>query len=318
MTPKSVVIEVQQLRKSYGARLALDCVALDVRAGEVVALLGPNGAGKTTTLSILATLIEPDAGTVRIVGLDTRTHRAAIRRRLGFVPQSIALYPSLTGAQNLQLFLRMHGLDRAAARDACGKALEAVGLADRGDDPIAILSGGMQRRLNLACGLAHQPEVLLLDEPAIGVDPQSRDQILRTIRGLADAGAAAIYSTHYMEEVERLCDRVLLIDKGRVIASGTVAEVIATAGGRPRIEFTFSAEAPAAWYKGIDAIELPHPAGAAGRVALALANVDAVPELLQRARQVAGGLPEFSIRTPNLSDAFMTLTGHSLREGEPD
>jgi ABC-2 type transport system ATP-binding protein len=317
VTPKSIVIEVQQLRKSYGTRLAVDCITLAVKAGEVVGLLGPNGAGKTTTLSILATLIEPDAGTVRIAGLDARTHRAAIRRRLGFVPQSIALYPSLTAVQNLQLFLRVHGLDRRAVRDACRKALELVGLADRGGDPVAILSGGMQRRLNLACGIAHQPEVILLDEPAIGVDPQSRDHILHTIRGLANTGAAAIYSTHYMEEVERLCDRVLLIERGSVIASGTVAEVIAMAGGRPRIEFTFSAGAPAAWYEGIDAIELPCPAGATGRVTLALANIDAVPELLQRVRKIAGALPEFSIRAPNLSDAFMTLTGHSLHEGEP-
>lgn len=191
----------------------MECVTLAVNAGEVVALLGPNGAGKTTTLSILATLVEPDAGTVRIAGFDARTHRAAIRRRLGYVPQSIALYPSLTAAQNLQLFLRVHGLGRRAARDAVQQALERAGLAERSNDPVAILSGGMQRRLNLACGIAHQPEVILLDEPAVGVDPQSRDHILHTIRGLANAGAAAIYSTHYMEEVERLCDRVLLINR---------------------------------------------------------------------------------------------------------
>jgi ABC-2 type transport system ATP-binding protein len=296
----------------------LDCVTLDVKAGEVVGLLGPNGAGKTTTLSILATLIAPDAGTLRILDLDARVCPATIRRHLGFVPQSFALYPSLTAAENLRLFLRMHGLNRAAARDACRKALDLVSLADRAGDPVAILSGGMQRRLNLACGIAHQPEILLLDEPAIGVDPQSRDHILRTIRGLADAGAAAIYSTHYMEEVERLCDRVFLIDRGRVIASGSVAEVIAMADGRPRIEFTFAGRTPATWYEGIDAIELPSPAGSAGRVTLALASVDAVPELLQRARAVAGGLKEFNIRSPNLSDAFITLTGHSLREGEPN
>jgi ABC-2 type transport system ATP-binding protein len=318
VTAKSTVIDVQQLRKTYGARVALDSVTLDVKAGEVVGLLGPNGAGKTTTLSILATLIAPDAGTLWILGLDARTQQAAIRRRLGFVPQSIALYPSLTAAENLRLFLRVHGLDRATSSNACQQALDVVGLTDRAGDPVAILSGGMQRRLNLACGIAHQPEILLLDEPSIGVDPQSRDRILRTIRGLADAGAAAIYSTHYMEEVERLCDRVFLIDGGRVIASGTVGEVIAMADDRPRIEFTFAGMAPGDWYEGIDAIEQPSQIGAAGRVTLALASVDAVPELLQRARGAAGGLREFNIRSPNLSDAFMTLTGHSLRDGEPN
>src|SRR5712691_13052803 len=156
VSPKSIVIEAQQLRKSYGARLALDCLTLDVMAGEVVGLLGPNGAGKSTTLSILATLLEPDAGTVRIAGLDALTHRAAIRRRLGFVPQSIALYPSLTAAQNLKLFLGVQGLSRGAADDACRRVLDQVGLAERAGDPVATLSGGMQRRLNLACGIAHQ------------------------------------------------------------------------------------------------------------------------------------------------------------------
>ena len=316
--PQSIAIEAQQLRKSYGTRRALDGVTLDVGAGEVVALLGPNGAGKTTTLSLLATLMEPDAGTIRILGLDACTHQAAIRRHLGFVPQSNALYPSLTAGENLELFLRVHGLNRGAARDACSRVLELVGLTHRAGDPVAILSGGMQRRLNLACGIAHQPQVLLLDEPAIGVDPRSRDQILRTIRELADAGAAAIYSTHYMEEVERLCDRVLLIDSGRVIASGTIAEVIAMAGGRPRIEFAFSDRPPLGWYEDLDAIDLSYPDGIGGRVTLALASLDAVPALLQRARKVACGLEKFNIRSPNLSDAFMSLTGHSLREGEPN
>jgi len=318
VSPSNTVIEVQRLRKSYGARLALDCVTLEVRAGEVLGLLGPNGAGKTTTLSILATLMAPDSGALRILGLDGSTQQGEIRRRLGFVPQSIALYPSLTAAENLQLFLRVHGLSRTAARDACNKALELFGLADRAGDPVAILSGGMQRRLNLACGIAHQPEVLLLDEPSIGVDPQTREHILSTIRGLADAGAAAIYSTHYMEEVERLCDRVFLIDRGRVIASGSIAEVIAIAGGRPRIEFTFAGRPPWGWFEGIDAIELPSLRDAAGRVTLALASLDTVPELLQRTREVAGVLQDFSIRSPNLSDAFMTLTGHSLRGDEPN
>ena len=318
MTPETIIIEAQQLRKSYGAKLALECVTLDVKAGEVVGLLGPNGAGKTTTLSILATLMDPDAGTLRILGLDARVQQAAIRRHLGFVPQSIALYPTLSGAENLQLFLRMHGLSPQAARDASARALELVDLTSRAADPVATLSGGMQRRLNLACGIAHHPEILLLDEPSIGVDPQSRENILRAIRSLADAGAAVVYSTHYMEEVERLCDRVFLIDQGRVIASGTIAGVIAISGGRPRIDFTFANDAPPGWFEGIDAIELASPRASPGRVTLALASVDAVPELLERSRHIAGGLQEFTIRSPNLSDAFMALTGHSLRNNEPN
>lgn len=313
-----IVIQAEQLRKSYGTKLALESVTLDVKAGEVVALLGPNGAGKTTTLSILATLMVPDSGTLRILGLDARAQQTLIRRHLGFVPQSIALYPSLRAAENLQLFLRVHGLSRQATRDACAGALELVDMAGRAADPVATLSGGMQRRLNLACGIAHEPEILLLDEPSIGVDPQSRDHILRAIRSLADAGAAIVYSTHYMEEVERLCDRVVLIDQGRVIAAGTIAEVIAIGGGRPRIDFTFGGDTPPDWFEGIDAVELASPRTGAGRVTLALASVDSVPELLERSRHIAGGLQEFNIRSPNLSDAFMSLTGHSLRTNEPN
>ncbi len=317
MSRDNIVVEVERLRKTYGARLALDGVTLDVKAGEVVGLLGPNGAGKTTTLSILATLMVPDSGTVRMLGLDARAQPREIRRRLGFVPQSIALYPSLTTAENMQLFLRMHGLSRLAARDLCAKALELADLTDRAAEPVATLSGGMQRRLNLACGVAHQPEILVLDEPSVGVDPQSREQILRAIRGLADTGAAAIYSTHYMEEVEQLCDRVFLIDGGKVIASGSVAEVIAIAGGRPRAEFTFDASTPPRWFEGIDGIVLPPARDSARRLTLALASLDAVPELLRRSRELAGGLREFSVRNPNLSDAFMALTGHSLRSEDP-
>jgi ABC-2 type transport system ATP-binding protein len=309
-------ISLRDVGRTFGATRALADVDLDLNPG-VIGLLGPNGAGKTTTLSILATVLAPDSGSLRILGFDAYTQKKGIRRSLGFVPQSIALYPSLTAAENLQLFLRMHGLNRGAARDACAQTLQVVGLADRAGDPVATLSGGMQRRLNLACGISHQPQILLLDEPTTGVDPQSRNRILRTIRRLADAGAAVLYSTHYMEEVERLCDRVLLIDRGRVIASGSVAEVIAMADKRPRIEFTFAARTTNAWYEGIDAIELPSPVSAAGRLTLALASVDAVPELLKRARELDGGLRDFTIRSANLSDAFMALTGRSLRHGGP-
>src|ERR1700674_4310522 len=217
------LLEAIGLRKSYGSRLVLDGVSLTVKAGEVVGLLGPNGAGKTTTLSLLATLIEPDAGAVRISGAIASPRHYALRRRLGFVPQAIALYPSLSGFRNLELFARLHGISSRRARSESMRVLEEVGLAERAHDPVATLSGGMQRRLNLACGLVHRPDLLLLAEPTVGVDPQSREQILETVRRTAAAGAAVVYSTHYMEEVERICGRALLIDRGRVVAAGTIA-----------------------------------------------------------------------------------------------
>jgi ABC-type multidrug transport system ATPase subunit len=217
----ALLLEAIDLRKSYGSHLVLDGVSLSVNAGEVVGLLGPNGAGKTTTLSILATLLEPDAGLVRIAGATPSPKHFALRRRLGFVPQSIALYPSLSGLQNLEFFARLHGIPKRQAQSECMRVLHEVGLADRAQDPVEVLSGGMKRRLNLACGMVHGPDLLLLDEPTVGVDPQSRDHILETVRRAAAAGAGVIYSTHYMEEVERICSRAMLIDSGKVVAAGT-------------------------------------------------------------------------------------------------
>jgi len=322
------LIEARGLRKAYGPRLVLDGVSLSAQAGEVVGLLGPNGAGKTTTLGILATMLRPDSGSIRIAGLDARVATAAVRRQLGFVPQSIALYPSLSAARNLELFARLHGLDRRAARQRTRLMLEEVGLAERAGDAVATLSGGMQRRLNLACGIVHRPRVLLLDEPTVGIDPQSREKILATVRNLAAVDrVAVIYSTHYMEEVERLCDRVQLIDDGRVVAAGTVAEVIALSGGQPRIAITFRQPPPPAWSAGLPVAPLAvtDPSGDAAlvspdaptRITLALTSLADTGKVLERATAAGGEVIEFTVHAPNLSDAFIALTGHALRAGAP-
>jgi ABC-2 type transport system ATP-binding protein len=308
------VIEAIGLRKSYGPRMVLDGVSLAVRRGEMVGLLGPNGAGKTTTISILATLLRPDAGEVRVAGLTPRSGGTELRRKLGFVPQSLALYPSLSGLQNLELFARLHGIGRRQARSESMRALEEVGLAGRAHDPVAVLSGGMQRRLNLACGTVHGPEVLLLDEPAVGVDPQSREQILLSVRKAAQTGAAVIYSTHYMEEIERTCDRVMLLDHGRVVAEGTVAGLIALGGGHPLMEIAFADAPPTGWLDGLAGlVELPS-AVPGGRVILQLVDLTQLSEVLERARSAGARLREFTVHSPNLSDAFMALTGHALRD----
>jgi ABC-2 type transport system ATP-binding protein len=314
MMSGEAVIEAIGLRKSYGPRVVLDGLSLVVRRGEMVGLLGPNGAGKTTTISILATLLRPDAGEVRIAGVTARSGGSELRRKLGFVPQSLALYPSLSALQNLELFARLHGIGRREARAESMRVLEQVGLAERAHDPVAVLSGGMKRRLNLACGTVHGPEVLLLDEPAVGVDPHSREQILLSVRTSAQAGAAVIYSTHYMEEVERTCDRVLLIDHGRVVAEGTVAELIALGGGHPLMEIAFADTPPAGWHGGLAGlVELP-PAVPGGRMVLQLADLAQINEVLESARATGARLLEFTVHSPNLSDAFMALTGHALRD----
>ena len=314
----SPLLEATGLRKSYGTRLVLDGVSLAVNAGEVVGLLGPNGAGKTTTLSLLATLLEPDSGEVRIAGAKPSPRHYALRRRLGFVPQSIALYPSLSGFQNLELFARLHGIPKLEARSECMRVLQEVGLAERADDPVAALSGGMKRRLNLACGMVHRPDLLLLDEPTVGVDPQSRDHILDTVRRAAAAGAAVVYSTHYMEEVERICSRALLIDGGKVVAAGTITELIALGGRQPLMEITFHHSAPANWCDGLAGIAQVSVPGNDGKVALQLESFALVNQILERARLAGAQILEFSVHSPNLSDAFIALTGHALRDPIPD
>jgi ABC-2 type transport system ATP-binding protein len=309
-----IALEAVGLHKRYGERVALDGVSLSVARGEIVGLLGPNGAGKTTTLSILATLIEADSGTVRAGDFSTQTGRAAMRRKLGFVPQAIALYPTLSARQNIELFARVHGAPRRQASAAAASALETVGLATRAHDPVSILSGGMKRRLNLACAMVHRPEILLLDEPTVGVDPQSREQILATVRSAAESGTAVVYSTHYMEEVERVCSRALLIDYGRVVAQGTVTELIALGGRHPRMEIVFQIPPSAGWLANLEgASELAH-SNAGGALELELASLAQVGEVIERVRHFGGRLTEFSVHSPNLSDAFIALTGHALRE----
>jgi ABC-2 type transport system ATP-binding protein len=307
-------LEATGLRKSYGDRVALDGVSLSVERGEIVGLLGPNGAGKTTTLSILATLLEPDAGSVRVAGLSPQSDRDALRRKLGYVPQAIALYPTLSALQNLELFARIHGAGKRQAAAASAHTLETVGLAPRAHDSVSILSGGMKRRLNLACAMVHQPEILLLDEPTVGVDPQSREQILATVRSAAESGVAVVYSTHYMEEIERVCGRALLIDYGRVVAQGTVAELITLGGRHPRMEIAFQEAPMAGWSAGIDGVSEVPRARSDGKIDLELASLTQVSEILERIRGAGGRVIEFNVHSPSLSDAFIALTGHALRE----
>ncbi len=318
MAARRTIVEAIGLRKSFGARLVLDDLNLTVHAGEVVGLLGPNGAGKTTTLSILATLLKPDRGEIRIAGASRDADAGDFRRKLGYVPQSIALYPSLSALQNLVLFARVHGIKRPQARACAMRALEEVSLASRAHDAVATLSGGMKRRLNLACGMVHGPEVLMLDEPTVGVDPQSRERIMLTVRRAAEAGATVVYSTHYMEEVERLCDRVLLIDHGRTVAEGTVAEIIALGGTRPRMEITLHERLPSDWWVGLDGTKELGLSVGDGKVTLQLASLAQVSDVLERVRARGGRVIEFSVHSPSLSDAFMALTGHALRETDQD
>jgi ABC-2 type transport system ATP-binding protein len=216
------MLEVDHLKKSYGHVLAVDDVSLRANAGETIGLLGPNGAGKTTTVSIIAGLVRPDSGSVKIEGRALSGDTDPIKRRIGLVPQDLALFDELTAQANLRLFAALYDLDGAAAERAIGDALSLVGLADRAHDRVKDYSGGMKRRLNLASALLHDPQILLLDEPTVGVDPQSRNAIFDNLEVLKGRGKTLLYTTHYMEEAERLCDRVIIIDHGKVVADDTL------------------------------------------------------------------------------------------------
>ncbi|MGZ5060284.1 MAG: ABC transporter ATP-binding protein [Usitatibacter sp.] len=215
------MLQASDLRKSFGANAAVAGVSLAVSPGEIVGLLGPNGAGKSTTISMICGLVAPDAGSVTIAGERVGEDASAVKRRIGLVPQEISLYEDLPAIDNLELFGALYGITGAALDERVRAALELVGLADRARARPSTFSGGMKRRLNIACALVHDPEVLLLDEPTVGVDPQSRNAIFDNIESLRARGKAIVYTTHYMEEAERLCDRIVIMDHGRVVASGT-------------------------------------------------------------------------------------------------
>ncbi len=208
-------------------RPALNGLDLELLKGEIFGLLGPNGAGKTTAISILSTILVPDAGAITVDGRDLRRHRRAVRRIIGLVPQEIALYPALTTRENLQFFGRMQGLRGERLRRRITETLSSVGLERRADQRVGTFSGGMRRRANLAVGMLHGPRILFLDEPTVGIDAQSRQLILERIERLRDQGTAVLYTTHYMEEAQRLCSRVAVMDRGRILTQGRVAQLLA-------------------------------------------------------------------------------------------
>jgi ABC-2 type transport system ATP-binding protein len=309
------VLRCRDLRRRYGQRLAVDGVGFRVDPGETYGLLGPNGAGKTTTISMICGLLRRDGGEVTVAGASLDRDPAAVKAAIGYVPQDIALYPDLSGGENLRFWGRMQGLggrDLAARVDA---VLEVVGLADRARDKVADYSGGMQRRLNIGAGLLHRPRLLVLDEPTVGVDPQSRNAILENVEALGGEGVAVLYTTHYMEEAERLCDRVGIIDQGRLIAEGTRRELVARIGERDRIELAAGGDLGrltevAARLEGVDEATVVaggvHLVGRDGRRLL--------PRLLEAAEGAGVEVASVEVVEPDLEAVFLHLTGKALRD----
>jgi ABC-2 type transport system ATP-binding protein len=328
------IVVVTGLVKRFGEHAAVDGVDFQIRTGEIFGLLGPNGAGKTTAISVISCLLAPTEGTVRVDGALTTKAAATVKRALGVVPQEIALYPTLTALENLKFWGRMYGLSGALLEERVAEALELAGLADRAKERVETYSGGMKRRINIAAGIMHHPKVLIMDEPTVGIDPQSRNHILETVKELNHRGMTVLYTSHYMEEVEFLCDRVAIMDHGRIIAQGTIDELKRLVGGENVISVRVH-DVPEGALESLRALEGVDSATASASEATSEGAVEgggegpsgeAIIQVLSHdsglvIADVVGVLGRagakvlsVDVREPNLESVFLHLTGKSLRD----
>lgn len=313
-----IFASVKNLVKNYGNLCAVDNLSFDVNEGEIFGLIGPNGAGKSTTINIITTLDEMTSGSVMIDGKDIAKQRAEIRRIIGSVPQEIAVYPYLTAKENVEFFASLYGFKGEELHKNAMTALEFAGLADKADMKPKKMSGGMKRRLNIACGIAHRPKLIVMDEPTVGVDAQSREHIMSSIKKLRESGATVIYTSHYMHEVEEICDRVAIIDKGRLVAEGTQQELITMITDSCTVHITTK----------------PCDSETRSRVSRAISNLPDVNRVYLEenvisvdmsiscndishiiSELVKQNLPviEISTEKPDMDAVFLSLTGHEIR-----
>jgi ABC-2 type transport system ATP-binding protein len=310
------VIEVRELIKKYGSVTAVDRISFSVERGELFGLLGPNGAGKTTTISVLSTLRPGDGGHALVAGIDVARDPQGVRRHIGVVPQEIALYEDLNARENLHFWGRLYGLGGAGLKARVEEMLELVDLREHAKQRVSSFSGGMKRRLNLAAGLMHNPDVLFLDEPTVGIDAQARSRILELIKNMNKNGLTILYTTHYLEEAEQLCDRIGVIDRGRLVALGDKEDLLRQIGEEHTIEFRLDADllpalqADAAGWDGVG--EVSRRRGLAVlRVRDGAASLPLVQAWLTR-RGLA--LDALEVERPNLESLYLNLTGRELRE----
>ena len=309
------ILSCDGLRKVYGEHEAVKGVSLQIARGEVFGLLGPNGAGKTTTISMLTGLLEPTDGTITVDGLDVKRHTNKVKSKLGLVPQELALYPTLSARQNLLFFGRIYGLKGKELQQRVDEVLEMIGLTERANDAIEEYSGGMKRRVNIGAGLLHRPEVLFLDEPTVGVDPQSRNAIFESVEALNRSGMSVIYTTHYMEEAQRLCHRVAIVDSGELIALDTPTALIRSLGGGI-IVIGLAEGYPEEIVD--QAAQLPAVKAATrtdGQLKVETHRLqEALIGVLDITNKLDVGITSLELLEPNLESVFLHLTGKRLRE----
>jgi len=308
------LLKVERLCKSFGAIRAVDSVSFEVRPGEIYGLLGPNGAGKTTIISMISGLLKPDAGEVSVAGASFWSNPQKAKSIMGVVPQELAIYEELTGRENLEFWGRMAGLSSRDAKARTTELLEALTLTDRAKDAVKNYSGGMKRRINLGCALLHHPRLLLLDEPTVGIDPQARLNILEFIRNLRASGTGILYTTHYLEEAETLCQRIGIIDHGRLLAEGTFTELQERLGGDRVfvLESDFKNASPESWdgfnqrFRVIQKTER--------QLVVAAVGVRDPSDCLKELLNLPVHVENVTLKRPSLNDVFLQLTGRELRE----
>lgn len=308
------LLQVDRVSKAFGALRAVHDVSFTVEPGEVYGLLGPNGAGKTTTISMICGLLRPDAGVITVAGADVWVDPRRAKHSMGVVPQEIALYDELSGRENLEFWGQIAGLSRSEAKLRATEVLKSLALEARAKDPVKAYSGGMKRRINIGCALLHRPKLLLLDEPTVGIDPQARSNILQFVQSLSADGTAILYTTHYLEEAETLCDRIGIIDQGKLLAEGTLSQLQKRLGGDRLflLEGSFENATPESWPGFTDSFRLIQKSPRQIIVS-ATDNRDAA-DSLRALLQLPVQAENVMLKRPTLNDVFLQLTGRELRE----